>query len=1337
MNQRLISLLFFLFSITLTFAQTPLNDDCLGIIQLGVAPMGTCTTTEYTTVNATPSTISSIPTENIPSCWSSVDHDVWFEFQTPTDGSIVDFQISISGVGSTPIGQIKAAIYRGACGVDQLAELACGTSGVGATEFIFDQVVTTGLTPGISYFIRVDDQSATAAPAWGTFNVCVDLIPEINSICDGGSTSNSGIVFDTGGPNDNYENDESCNFTICPTSDPACIFLTVKNYDIEDGFDFLEFHDGPNASSPTIGDQVDAGGSCYTVQATSGCLTIEWNSDYIINNPGFEIEWESSSVPCPTFALPDITQAPSEAVLLEKLNASSNAISNVTVNCNNNAIAAFDGTDNTLLFMEKGVALTTGSISYAFTANDSDGDPTTSNNTNTDPDLEAMANDISFFAPTIRDACVLEMDIVAAAEQISLEYIFGSDEYLGNSDFGLPEVSDVMGIWISGPGIAGDPLYNNQELISTIPGTNNLVHLSTINNQTNFEYFRFNEETDLGPRYDGLTTDFNSINKKTLTASAQVQQCSTYHLKIAIADNNVFGDFGDSGLFINDLDVGSINTTILGTTGFNNLVEGCTDSDVLNLDLSNPLGEDFTLEVQVAGTATQGVDYNLTIPNNITFTSGQTNLSFPITINDDSEIEGTETIELNFIYDYGCGSTPLETVIIEINDAPELVINNGMDTVLVCTGSTVQLNASGLQTYSWMPDLNINSTNIPNPTITPTVSALYTVEGTLGSCMLTEEIFVQVIDPQVSIVALGDTEICVGESVQLTTNNNVNNSGLTWSPSFGLDDPTIANPTVTPSQSITYTATVSISGCEATDQIAISVDQFYFPTFATMDTTICIGDSIHLEGVSMGGSTGITSTTYTWTPAQGLSNPNIPDPIAMPTSNTSYTLTATSANGFCSEIATVNIDVVPATLEIQGASSYELCLGETVELTAMTSTGGTGFSWSPDSSLTSGTATTVIASPEVSTNYIAQLEVDGCILQETVTVSVDSLPNTLIEAIPQKDLYCKDEIISLISPSIDLGFFPNIDFMWSPNNSSLLSDPNNLNLVITAEETQTYTRTVTNGNCSSTQTIDIQVVEVDVEINTTDISLCPDEEFDLLATGADNYTWSATGNFLSCGDCPNPTLAAKATGQIQVTGETAGCSESETINLTLSEAPSCNSIIASPGTSIPLGEMIQLNVDYDANTPVTIQWFLNGNTLGQGDSISTTINETENYIVAVISNNDGCTCLQEINIIGVKPILKLPNVFTPDGDGVNDFFDLLFVAEGTDLVVDRGNIEVVQFHVFNRWGNTVYQNENPTLGWDGMQNDKAAPSDVYVYFIEIKYPDGTSEIAKGDITLVR
>ncbi|MEM8907319.1 MAG: PKD domain-containing protein, partial [Bacteroidota bacterium] len=90
----------------------------------------------------------------------------------------------------------------------------------------------------------------------------------------------------------------------------------------------------------------------------------------------------------------------------------------------------------------------------------------------------------------------------------------------------------------------------------------------------------------------------------------------------------------------------------------------------------------------------------------------------------------------------------------------------------------------------------------------------------------------------------------------------------------------------------------------------------------------------------------------------------------------------------------------------------------------------------------------------------------------------------------------------------------------------------------------------------------------------------------------------------------------------------------------------------------------------------------------------------------------------------------LPGAFTPDADGVNDFFNGLVRDESLVLRVDR-------FQVFNRWGNMVYDNNNPSGGWDGFYEGSLAPSDVYLYNIEVSIAGCPPVIRKGQVTLIR
>ena len=87
----------------------------------------------------------------------------------------------------------------------------------------------------------------------------------------------------------------------------------------------------------------------------------------------------------------------------------------------------------------------------------------------------------------------------------------------------------------------------------------------------------------------------------------------------------------------------------------------------------------------------------------------------------------------------------------------------------------------------------------------------------------------------------------------------------------------------------------------------------------------------------------------------------------------------------------------------------------------------------------------------------------------------------------------------------------------------------------------------------------------------------------------------------------------------------------------------------------------------------------------------------------------------------------IPNVFTPNGDEVNDEFKAFFPGTA---------IQVVTFKVFNRWGQIVH-NVSDNTPWEGEHNGKPAPSDVYVYQIIYELPGGLRKEEKGDVTLAR
>ncbi|MBI4647311.1 MAG: choice-of-anchor L domain-containing protein [Bacteroidia bacterium] len=226
---------------------------------------------------------------------------------------------------------------------------------------------------------------------------------------------------------------------------------------------------------------------------------------------------------------------------------------------------------------------------------------------------------------TTNDAIILEFDFIPSSDTVQFNYIWGSEEYPEwvNSSF-----NDVFGFFISGPGING-PFSNNAENIALIPGTSQYVSIDNVNNGTanlgpcmNCQYYIDNSSGSVTV-YDGITT--------ALTAYAVVVPCSTYHIKLAIADAG--DEVYDSGVFI---EAGSFSSG--GQVGMNNpdpiygnnndLYEGCSNYYVFSRLDSTDTADPITVSLSISGNATQGDgtgpnDDITTFPTSFTIPAGE------------------------------------------------------------------------------------------------------------------------------------------------------------------------------------------------------------------------------------------------------------------------------------------------------------------------------------------------------------------------------------------------------------------------------------------------------------------------------------------------------------------------------------------------------------------------------------------------------------------------------------------------------------------------------------------------------------------------------------------
>ncbi|MEW6470610.1 MAG: hypothetical protein AB1458_16995, partial [Bacteroidota bacterium] len=152
-----------------------------------------------------------------------------------------------------------------------------------------------------------------------------------------------------------------------------------------------------------------------------------------------------------------------------------------------------------------------------------------------------------------------------------------------------------------------------------------------------------------------------------------------------------------------------------------------------------------------------------------------------------------------------------------------------------------------------------------------------------------------------------------------------------WSPSAGLSNASIANPSAYPAQTTTYVVTVSDTACPSvSDTLILTVDTVSVTvSVLTPDTAICSGSIPVSIASSNAGS-------YAWAPSSGLSCTNCSNPVASPTSTITYVVTAFTPMGMCSAKDSFSVYVSNLKQFNISASADSVCNGDSVQLSILT-----------------------------------------------------------------------------------------------------------------------------------------------------------------------------------------------------------------------------------------------------------------------------------------------------------------------------------------------------------------------------------------------------------------
>ena len=297
----------------------------------------------------------------------------------------------------------------------------------------------------------------------------------------------------------------------------------------------------------------------------------------------------------------------------------------------------------------------------------------------TDPDILAIAP-----SPVANDPCQYKIKFIPSFDSVQFNYVFASEEYPGFVCQNL-NTSDVFGFFISGPGITG-PFENNGENIALVPGTNVPVSIDNVNNggqncpPQNVQFYNDNAgNADLA--YGAYLDVF--------VASAEVIPCDTYEIKISLSD---IGDaLFDSAVFLEAKSFGSVGLEVATTSASidGTLAEGCQPGE-LTISLQSPTLTDLPLDINIFGSATNGIDFDLINPN-IIIPQGQSSVTIQINPIEDGTLEGRESI----FFDIQIDPCNRDTFRFYINESPLAQVSDiGLpDLITACENDTTRFDS--------------------------------------------------------------------------------------------------------------------------------------------------------------------------------------------------------------------------------------------------------------------------------------------------------------------------------------------------------------------------------------------------------------------------------------------------------------------------------------------------------------------------------------------------------------------------------------------------------------------------------------------------------------------
>jgi gliding motility-associated-like protein len=728
----------------------------------------------------------------------------------------------------------------------------------------------------------------------------------------------------------------------------------------------------------------------------------------------------------------------------------------------------------------------------------------------------------------------------------------------------------------------------------------------------------------------------------------------------------------------------------------------------------------------------------------------------------------------------GCQATTSANGTIMVNSLPVIDTTNVGITQSNCSTPTggitnVTYTVNGTGVYVWTDNATGNVVGTNSPILSNVPAGNYCVQVTDANTCVKKFCSIAVTNagaPSQPVLTLAgnDTTYCQGDALQtltVTVNSGTLTPTVNWYSDAALTNVIAANSsTYTPAgipigtPTTVYVAATS-NGCISTGRpITITINPAPIAPVITNTTTsytycqnqspapvsVNTGTTIPVWYSNSGGTTHYYST----------SNPLTP-PVIIGT--TIYTVVDSISSTGCkntsvaSSTSTISVTFNPTpNAPTISTTSYTYCQGDVIQpISATTNPVGDNVVWYSGSTFVSNQNpfTPNVSATAGTYNYVAyDSSAAGCLSAasaQTVTVTVNATPTApVITSNPVNPTYCQGVSYNPITATGNGGniaWYVNGVYVTNTSSSPASYTPPAITppgVYVIGLKDSTNSGCV-NAGASTTLTLTINATPT---VNIGNVSL--DSAKCGLSTGGVNgitivggtpnysYQWYDANGAVA--GATSVTLSNVSTGNytLQVT-DANGCMANGAGGVTTFSVPASTAVHAQFSTNpSPATGTLPLAITFSNTSSGASNYIWSfgdaANTMATGTNANFTYTSIGTYTATLVAINGTCADTAHIVIVAEVPTtISVPNIFSPNGDGVNDEF----------FIINTG-MRSMNCDIFNRWGQLLWTLTAPNQSWDGkLINGDKAPEGTYMYILQAQGLDGKTYNQQGTVTLVR